>query len=46
MTRSDGRERTPFMARGEEEDFSPEFLPASPVCGERIEVKGKPVAPS
>jgi hypothetical protein len=28
------------MAHGEEDEFSPEFLPPRPVCGERIEVRG------
>jgi hypothetical protein len=29
------------MAHGEEEDFSPEFLPPRPVCGEKTDVRGK-----
>ena len=28
------------MAHGEEKEFSPEFLPPRPVCGERIDVRG------
>jgi hypothetical protein len=29
------------MPHTKEEEFSPEFLPPRPVCGERIEVRGK-----
>ena len=29
------------MAHGEEEDFSPEFLPPRPACGEKTDVRGK-----